>query len=227
MMIRKQPMNVRNKHIHLFGNPSSRNLIIQPVDEHDLSMMEEEVEETESRLGNDDFFIVAFQIEDWNQELTPWEGKAVFGKVGFGSGAKETLSFILEELIPYIQKNYGSGKRPILAGYSLAGLFALWCSYQTDAFDNVAAVSPSVWYYDWIDYASAHPCLAKTVYLSLGDKEEKAKNPMMARVGECIRKQHELLLQAGAKTVLEMNPGNHFVDAGKRVGKGLGWLLNN
>ena len=34
--------------------------------------------------------------------------------------------------------------------------------------------------------------LSKSIYLSLGDKEEKAKNPVMAQVANVIRKQHIL-----------------------------------
>jgi hypothetical protein len=68
--------------------------------------------------------------------------------------------------------------------------------------------------------------MAKSVYLSLGDKEEKTKNPMMAQVGNAIRKMHELLLSQGIDTVLEWNPGNHFVDSDKRMVKGFVWLMN-
>ena len=69
--------------------------------------------------------------------------------------------------------------------------------------------------------------LAKSIYLSLGDKEEKAKNPVMALVGNAIRKQHELLMEQEVNTILEWNIGNHFVDSEKRMAKGFAWLLNN
>ncbi len=68
----------------------------------------------------------------------------------------------------------------VLGGYSLAGFFALWSSYQTELFDGIAAVSPSVWYPQWMEYAKDNKPLATSVYLSLGDKEEKTKNPTMA-----------------------------------------------
>ena len=65
--------------------------------------------------------------------------------------------------------------------------------------------------------------MAQCIYLSLGDREEKAKNPVMARVGECIRRQHSLLDGRGIDTVLEWNPGNHFMDAPRRTARAFAW----
>ena len=138
----------------------------------------------------------------------------------------------------------------MLGGYSLAGLFALWSSYQTDMFNGIAAASPSVWFPQWIDYASENRPFAKFVYLSLGDKEEKAKNrwnseshqarlndrfvteegkanPVMDQVGNAIRKQHDLLTGQEVTTILEWNAGNLFVDSEKRMAEGFAWLMNH
>ena len=146
----------------------------------------------------------------------------MFGKVPFGDGAAETLSFITEQLIPGIDTSHC-----LLGGYSLAGLFSLWASYQSDIFEGIAAASPSVWFPNWIDFAAERQPFAKAIYLSLGDKEEKAKNPIMAQVGNAIRKQHELLQSHSLPSILEWNPGNHFADSEKRTAKGFAWLLGN
>ena len=69
--------------------------------------------------------------------------------------------------------------------------------------------------------------LATSVYLSLGDKEEKTKNPTMAQVGNCIRKQQELLTAQGINTILEWNPGNHFQHSDERTAKGFAWVINH
>ena len=206
----------------LYQDEAAKHLLIQPIDEHDLEGLEQEVE-TIKELSDKPFSLVAFMIKDWNQELTPWAAPPVFGKTPFGDGAEKTLEFITSQLLPEVQKNI---PHLILGGYSLAGLFALWAGYQTDKFEGIAAASPSVWYPKWIDYASENKPLAKSVYLSLGDKEEKAKNPVMAQVGNAIRKQHELLTEQEINTILEWNAGNHFVDSDKRIAKGFAWLLN-
>lgn len=64
-------------------------------------------------------------------------------------------------------------------------------------------------------------------YLSLGGKEEKTKNPVMARVGDRTRTQ-ERILRNDLKvkhTTLEFNSGGHFADAQKRLAKAVKWLL--
>ena len=209
----------------LFLQPMARHLLIQPVDEHDLNLLGEEV-----RLigvaSAEPFSMVAFRIEDWNRELTPWAAPPVFGTVPFGDGAEDTLAFITGQLLPELQERGTDTSRCLLGGYSLAGLFALWAGYRTDRFDGIAAVSPSVWYPGWTAYATDRTPLAKAVYLSLGDREEKARNPIMAQVGNAIRRQEELLQLQGVHAKLEWNTGNHFVDSEKRMAKGFSWLMD-
>ena len=218
----KKEYTLSDRTCFLYQNEAAKHLLIQPIDEHDLEGLDQEVE-TIKELSDKSFSLVAFMIKDWNQELTPWGAPPVFGKTPFGDGAEKTLEFITSQLLPEVQEDI---PHLILGGYSLAGLFALWAGYQTDKFEGIAAASPSVWYPQWIDYASENKPLAKSVYLSLGDKEEKAKNPVMAQVGNAIRKQHELLMEQEINTIFEWNAGNHFVDSDKRMAKGFAWLLN-
>ena len=191
-------------------------IIIQPVDEHDLQGLDEEV----TWLGNHSsttFTLVAFRIRNWNVELSPWKAPAVFGREDFGEGASNTLCYVLDELVTRFK-----GNRYCLGGYSLAGLFALWSGYQTDVFSSIVGASPSVWFPKWIEYADRHQMKANMVYLSLGDKETKARNPIMARVGECIERMHKLL---DCEKMVEWNEGNHFKDNAIRTAKGLAWAI--
>ncbi|MCR4965586.1 MAG: esterase [Bacteroidales bacterium] len=196
-------------------------LLVQPVDDHDLEGMDTELDAIQKSVTMP-FQLVAVKVNDWQTELTPWKAPAVFGKVPFGDQAPEMLRFITDNLLPEM-----TFKQVVLGGYSLAGLFALWSSYNTDVFQGIAAASPSVWYPDWISYVGTHTPHANSIYLSLGDKEEKAKNPVMARVGECIRRQYELLTQQNVKTIFEWNEGNHFRDADLRMAKGFAWVMNS
>ena len=219
----KKEYTLSDRTCFLYQDAEATHLLIQPIDEHDLEVLDQEVKAIKE-LSDKPFSLLAFMIKDWNQELTPWAAPPVFGKVPFGNGAGKTLGFITNQLLPEVQENI---PHLILGGYSLAGLFALWAGYQTDRFEGIAAASPSVWYPQWIDYASENKPLAKSVYLSLGDKEEKAKNPVMAQVGNAIRKQHELLTEQKINTILEWNAGNHFVDSDKRMAKGFARAINN
>ena len=64
------------------------------------------------------------------------------------------------------------------------------------------------------------------VYLSLGDREEKVRNRIMAAVGDRIREAYDLLLEREIDCVLEWNEGNHFKDADIRTAKAFAWVLN-
>ena len=117
----------------------------------------------------------------------------------------------------------------ILGGYSLAGLFALWSVYHQDiSISAAAAMSPSVWFPGWLEYMKDKKIQVKNVYLSLGDREEKTRNEMMSRVGDCIREMDEWYRKnEKIESVLEWNLGNHFRDADVRCGKGFVWCMEN
>ena len=54
-------------------------------------------------------------------------------------------------------------------------------------------------------------------------KEEKARNPVMASVGACIREASEVLKNKEVNTILEWNPGNHFKDVDIRTARAFAW----
>ena len=224
--IKEVQKRIGSRSIRLFGDPASRNVCIQPVDDHDLALIGREAAELERQCGHKDWCITALYISDWNRELTPWEAAPVFGKEGFGNEAEATLRFIVDEVIPALEKEYPDPKRSyFLGGYSLAGLFALWAACQTDIFSGIAAASPSVWYPGWIEYTKQRLPKVPFVYLSLGKKEEKVKNQVMATVGDAIREQFRLLTETGLHCQLDWNEGNHFADSELRMARGLAWLL--
>lgn len=213
---------IAGRECHFFPQEGAEWLVVQPIDKRDLTELAQEIEMARS-LTDRNFSLVAFPVLDWNRELPPWTAPPVFGKEPFGDGATDTLRFVVEQIVPAFRNG---ATHIMLCGYSLAALFALWAGYQTDAFDAIAAASPSVWYPRWIEYAGQKKPLAQMVYLSLGDKEANARNPVMAQVGQAIRQQYELLAELGPSATLEWNPGNHFVDAGKRMARGIAWILN-
>ena len=200
-----------------YGSPDARAVLIQPVDEHDLAFIESEVSLIREKAPAD-FRLVAIKVGDWNRDLSPWEAPAVFGREDFGDGAADTLAEILN-LCGDRTRNY------YLGGYSLAGLFALWAAGQTDAFRGIAAASPSMWFPGFMEYLAAHPPRSPRVYLSLGDREEKTRNPVMAAVGNRIRTAEALLQAQGIDCILEWNEGNHFRDADRRTAKAFSWVL--
>ena len=205
--------------IYEYGNPDADTVLIQLTGDHELSVLKNEVEEIRKRTSTD-FRLIAAKVDDWNYELSPWKAQAVFGNEDFGDGAVRTLEQILTLCTDKSRTYY-------IGGYSLAGLFSLWAAYQTDVFSGIAAASPSVWFPGFLQYMKEHDMRAKSVYLSLGNREERTRNPLMATVGDCIREGYNLLKMQKIRTILEWNPGNHFKDAGIRTAKGFAWLIRN
>ena len=228
MKVRKENFVIDSKKCIGYITDTAKYLLIQPVDEHDIKVLDNEVEEI---LKNTDELIslIAFKIEDWNNELSPWEAPPAFGNKSFGSGAKDTLEFIESKLIPTVKEKYNLGVeiKFILGGYSLAGLFSLWSAYKSNTFSGIAAASPSVWFNGWGEFMNNNTPLSNTIYLSLGDSEEKTKNKVMSAVGDNIRKQEELLKNDNMNTILEWNKGGHFSNSDIRVAKAFTWCIEN
>ena len=202
-----------------YGNPEADTVLIQPTGEHEMASLENEVREIEKRTSKE-FRFIATKVEDWNDDLSPWKAPAVFKTEDFCGGASKTLENIIALCADKNRKYY-------IGGYSLAGLFALWAACQTDIFSGVAAASPSVWFPGFIDYMKTYKMKSQNVYLSLGDREEKTRNPVIAQIGNCIKEEYRCLLENGINCILEWNKGNHFKEADIRTAKAFAWILNN
>ncbi len=212
----------------IYGEKRAPFLLIQPVDDHDLSEMDAEAQAIADKTSVP-FLLTAVPVKDWNDDLSPWPTPPVFGNQPFGGGAEGTLRKIQDEVIPALRREFDLPEacRPVIGGYSLAGLFALWAVHASDIWQGAAAASPSVWFPGFSEYASQNAVHARAVYLSLGDREEKTRNPVMARVGDCIRALHaQYAAEPQLAAALEWNEGNHFRDAGLRTAKAFAWVIN-
>ena len=228
MKLRKENFVIDSKSCIGYITDTAKYLLVQPVDEHDIEVLDNEVEEIEKNTDKQ-FSLISFKIEDWNNELSPWEAPPAFGKKSFGSGAIDTLEFIESNLIPKVKEryNFSDDVKVILGGYSLAGLFSLWSAYKSNTFSGIAAASPSVWFNSWEEFMNNNTPLSNTIYLSLGDTEEKTKNKVMYAVGDNIRKQAKLLKNDNINTILEWNKGGHFSNSDLRVAKAFTWCIEN
>lgn len=200
-----------------YGNPEADTVLIQPTGEHEMASLENEVREIEKRTSKE-FRFIATKVENWNDDLSPWKAPAVFKTEDFCGGASKTLENIIALCADKNRKYY-------IGGYSLAGLFALWVACQTDIFSGVAAASPSVWFPGFIDYMKTYKMKSQNVYLSLGDREEKTRNPVIAQIGNCIKEEYRCLLENGINCILEWNKGNHFKEADIRTAKAFAWVM--
>ena len=222
------PLKFGDRPCRIYGTDCAEYLLLQMTDEHELQHMDNEISAIAQGSAHS-FLFAAVPVKNWNDELSPWKSPAVWGKESFGGNAAGTLRFLTEQAIPTLKKQFAlpENVRIILGGYSLAGLFALWASTQTALFSGVAAASPSVWFPGWMGFEQQHPIQTQRVYLSLGDKEERTKNAVMAAVGDNIRTLHSRLAERGTDCTLEWNNGGHFKDADLRTAKAFRWAMED
>ena len=103
--MRKQCFELDGRAVTLYTDDEPQILFIQPVDEHDTELLDAEIEAMRDCALP--FALAAFEVMDWNRDLSPWEAPPVFGKVPFGGMAEETLSFVLDRLLPELRRRLG------------------------------------------------------------------------------------------------------------------------
>ena len=177
--------------------------------------------------GDRPFLLGIFRAEDWDRDFSPWPMDLGEGR-HFSGGGPEVLRWLRETAVPGLEEEYPDHGSLYLAGYSLAGLFALWAFYESGIFRGAACCSGSLWFTGWDAWADAAQVPeGSLLYLSLGGKEPNSPDPVMATIGTQYRRQ-ELRCRKDprfAASIYEMNSGGHFADSNKRLAKGLAWLL--
>lgn len=157
---------------------------------------------------------------NWNDDLSPWPALRLFPcSEDFGGRAFAFLSSLSQHILPAAEALLPF---PVIArgiaGYSMAGLFALYAIYHTDLFSCAASVSGSLWFDGFVEYALSHPFFNRSpfLYLSLGQKEHRVRNVRMAQVKHCTQK-----LADAWRTPLILHPGGHFQNPEQRLAEGI------
>lgn len=169
------------------------------------------------------FHLLCVTGMDWNRDFSPWPADRAFSSgEDFQGGAEDYLDLFLKYIIPQGEAmlSFPVTDRGI-AGYSMAGLFAVYAMYHTGIFHRIGAVSASLWFDGWKEYCLEHTPLSRPVmYVSLGNKEHKIRNERMASVKNCTEKlvshwRRSLTVQ------YEINQGGHFDHPEMRTAKGI------
>ena len=181
-----------------------------------------------------DFILLSIQPKNWNDDFTPWAAAAFRkGEEAPKGNADAYLSCLTNEIKPYMDTHYRTKPEPehtALFGYSLGGLTAVYAVYKTDVFGAAASLSGSLWYDGFCEFMQREKPLRADlrIYLSLGKKESRSKNPRMGRVAECTEKAIEILSSDGRNrdnVVFEWNEGGHFHDIEARFVKAIMWWI--
>ena len=176
------------------------------------------------------FTLVAISDLDWNHDMAPWDSPpAIKNAAPCTRGADDYLRLLTEEITPMAEKEIAGVPRwRGIAGYSLAGLFALYAVYQTDLFTRVGSMSGSLWFPGIKEYIFSHEPKRwpDCMYFSLGDKESKTRNPVLRSVRQNTEEIYAFCQRKGIDTEFQRNPGNHYNHAVERTAAGLCWLLS-
>ncbi len=179
--------------------------------------------------GCPDFTLVVVGKLEWDHDMAPWAIPPISkNDTPCTGGADAYLKLLLNEIMPQAERSVqGVPLWRGLAGYSLAGLFALYAPYQTDRFGRVASMSGSLWFPGFKEYVFSHEMKRRPerLYMSLGDRECRTRNPYLKTVQEHTEAIHAFYAGQGIDTVLQFNPGNHYKDAVERTAAGIAWLL--
>ncbi|MGH8495807.1 MAG: alpha/beta hydrolase [Gammaproteobacteria bacterium] len=149
-------------------------------------------------------------------------------------GGPRFLEFIEDELIPYVEETYRVNGNRTLVGHSYGGLFAVWSGLTEPAlFDRILAVSPSLWYDDYLVLRleernrKADARLPSRIYLTVGDREVNELRDMVADLRAFARRLED---RSGRQMqlrweVLEGETHNSVFPGG--FSRGLRWLFED
>ena len=176
-----------------------------------------------------EFTLVAVSGLAWDHDMAPWDIPLIFeGDTACTGGADDYLGLLVEEIMPRAEREVpGKVLWRGIAGYSLAGLFAVYSLYRTDIFSRAASMSGSFWFPDFREYVFSHEMKREPecIYFSLGDRECRTGNPYLRTVQECTEEIEAFYRGKGIDTVFRSNPGGHTKNAVGRTAAGIAWIL--
>lgn len=183
-------------------------------------------------LNSSDFILVTISNFSWNNDLSPWECQPLYkNDTSYEGKANQYLELLVTKIIPQVENNIKNKLNKqiqywAIAGYSLAGLFALYSGYRTNYFKRIVSASGSLWYPNFIEYVKSNKISqdVNKIYFSLGNKEKNTKIELLKSVEERT-KEIQTFLGKTITTIYEENPGNHFQDTTLRMAKGINWIL--
>lgn len=159
--------------------------------------------------------MVYVPADQWNDALTPWpEPGEAKGCPPFAGKASDFLKILQNKIVPTVKQkcNIPEQSPCDLVGVSLGGLFTLWQWMICDTFRNIACLSGSFWYVDFIQWFRKQTIPAKTgkAFFLLGEEEPLSHVEAFKSVGVNTEEIVNSLKEKGIKVTFDWVPGNHF-----------------
>lgn len=168
------------------------------------------------------FSLAAISGLNWKEELSPWPCVPWKGAEKYKGRAQEYLAWLTDTLCPAMDARQGGKAREYwIAGYSMAGLFAIDALFHTSKFLRAASASGSFWYPGFSDFVRKHDFCGhpQGIFFSLGRKEAKAGPPILRTVATATQ---DVIFSCREKApdvriAFSWNQGNYFYHSSERM----------
>ena len=190
----------------------------------------EQVYQALKASGCPDVTLVAISNLEWDHDMAPWDIPPISqDDTPCTGGADDYLKLLTQTILPQAEQDLpGTPVWRGIAGYSLAGLFAVYSIYHTDLFSRIASMSGSLWFPGIKEYIFSHEMKGRPdhLYFSLGKKESKTRNRFLKCVQQNTQEIQAFYAGKGIDTIFQLNPGNHYQHAVERTAAGIAWILS-
>lgn len=224
----KQILSISGKEITIYPSPLCDSPVVYL---NTYTKDDDQIYKSLCDINCNKFNLVTIRGLRWEHDMAPWDIPPISREdTPCTGGADEYLQFLIYKIIPKAEENLqGCAAWRGLAGYSLAGLFALYSLYNTEIFSRIASISGSLWFPGFKDYVFSHEMknLPKRLYMSLGDKECKTRNSYLRIVKANTEELYSFYMKKSIDTKLQINQGGHYKDAVQRIVSGVEWILKN
>lgn len=173
---------------------------------------------------------ITLSYGEWSDLLAPWstpEGWPQY--VACVGDGPEYIRKFAEKIVPEAEKRLKNPGKRIMAGYSLAGLFAIWTMFETDLFDRIVSASGSLWFPGFQKWFFEHTGQIKkmpeSIYFSCSEEEFNSENEYLSPVKPTTEAIRKWCAENGIESVFVLDPGNHYEDVIERSSSGIVWSL--
>ncbi|CAG7638359.1 putative protein YbbA [Paenibacillus solanacearum] len=148
--------------------------------------------------------LVGVQALNRNDEYTPWKAAALSDKFSpFGGKGEAYLSFLTQELKPYIDSRFRTNpaaEQTAIIGKSLGGLISMFAACRHPGiFGKIGSISGSYWYPGMVDYLKSHarsdPHMR--IYMDVGTLEGAGKQSIQKDMVPLTRAAYEVWRENG------------------------------
>lgn len=185
-----------------------------------------------------ELLLVGIEPKNRLDEYTPWYAKALSDKYAdFGGQGFRYLSFLVEELKPYIDREYKTDSRRQqtgMIGASLGGLISIYAAYLCpNVFGKIGSISGSFWYEGFIDFMqSKNVDPGLKIYMDVGSVEGIEKQSIQKEMVLKTKEAYTILLNNGLtrerlQFVLEEGAPHDRIFFSKRFPEAVKWLYSN